>query len=63
MRHIPNKKGICAHIFDVRALDAKQMINFFWPQLVHDSNFCSVPFRKCVSKTPSLQLRALVTLT
>ena len=31
MRHIPNKKGICAHIFNVRALDAKQMINFFLP--------------------------------
>ena len=31
MLHIPNKKGICAHIFNVRALDAKQRINFFWP--------------------------------
>ena len=31
MWHTPNKKGICAHIFNVRALDAKQRINFFWP--------------------------------
>ena len=23
------EKGICAHIFDVRALDVKQRINFF----------------------------------
>ena len=29
IRHIPNKKEICAHIFNVRALDAKQRINFF----------------------------------
>ena len=27
-----NKKGKCAHKFNVRALDAKQIINFFWPQ-------------------------------
>ena len=32
MWHIPNKKGICAHIFNVRALDAKQRINLFWPK-------------------------------
>ena len=32
IRHIPNKKEICAHIFNVRALDAKQKINFFWPK-------------------------------
>ena len=30
IRHIPNKKGICAHIFNVRALDTKQRI-IFWP--------------------------------
>ena len=29
MWHIPNKERICAHIFNVRALDAKQRINFF----------------------------------
>ena len=34
MLHIPNKKGICAHIFNVRALDAKQRINFFLPYLL-----------------------------
>ena len=34
MQRIPNKKGICAHIFNVRALDAKQRINFFWPYLI-----------------------------
>ena len=33
MQRIPNKEGICAHIFNVRALDAKQKINFFWPYL------------------------------
>ena len=33
MWHIPNKKRVCAHIFNVRALDAKQRINFFWPYL------------------------------
>ena len=29
MRHISNKKGKCAHSFKERALDAKQIINFF----------------------------------
>ena len=32
MQHIPNKKELYAHIYNVRALDAKQMINFFWPK-------------------------------
>ena len=27
-----NKKGKSAHKFNVRALDAKQIINFFWPK-------------------------------
>ena len=27
--HIPNKKGICERVFNVKALDAKQRINFF----------------------------------
>ena len=31
MRHISNKKGKCAHFFKERALDAKQIINFFLP--------------------------------
>ena len=29
MQHISNKKGKCAHFFKERALDAKQIINFF----------------------------------
>ena len=29
MRQIPNIKGVGAHMFNVRALDAKQRINFF----------------------------------
>ena len=31
MRHISNKKGKCAHFFKERALDAKQIVNFFLP--------------------------------
>ena len=31
IRHVPNKNRICAHIFNVRALDAKQKIDSFWP--------------------------------
>ena len=35
MRHISNKKGKCAHFFKERALDAKQIINFFMPECDH----------------------------
>ena len=39
MPHIPSKKGICAHIFNVRALDAKQRIDFFGLKPPYEGNY------------------------